>query len=85
MALTYFGGHAIADDGNVVCLGSHCLDTILSVRCEQGGLRPNINSGEQETAIVRGCVLSLWVFEGRESGDQCAKISGCRKLRNSWR
>ena len=37
MALTYFGGHAIADDGNVVCLGSHCLYTILGLRSEDRG------------------------------------------------
>lgn len=37
MALTYFGGHAIADDSNVVCLESHCLYTILGLRSEDRG------------------------------------------------
>ena len=34
LVLTYFGGHAIADDGNVVSLGSHCSNTILEPNSE---------------------------------------------------
>lgn len=32
--LIYFGGQAIADDGNVLGLGSHCSSTTLGPRSE---------------------------------------------------
>ena len=67
VAPTYFGGHAIADDGNLVCLGSHCSNTVPGSNIR--GLRLNDNSGECETGIVMVSMSSKWVkFEGGRAG-----------------
>ena len=39
MGLPYFGGHAIANDGNIVGLGNHCPNTILGPIFEIGRRR----------------------------------------------